>query len=301
MINDRGMQEGTRYGYVRVSTKDQNEARQFDALEAYGISPDRIFMDKQSGKDFNRPAYKKMIRTVAKGDIIVIKSIDRLGRNYSDIIDQWRMITQDIGCGIHVLDMPTLNTSGDPHDLLSRFITDMMLQVLSFVAENERANTKQRQQEGIASAKKRGVKFGRPEARIPKNFIDIYIRWKTKETPAMKLVAELREKEGISGRTFYRRINELEKRFFGLSISQIREIQFKEDLTYEMEKKDAAEGIYSSYNNYRYDVRSREKQTEQWKANQKKREKEKDDARKKQIQKERKDRLRRIASGEEEA
>lgn len=300
MINDRGMSEGIRYGYVRVSTKEQNEARQLDALEEYGIPQDRIFMDKQSGKDFNRPAYKKLIRTVTRGDIIVIKSIDRLGRNYQDIIDQWRMITQDIGCGIHVLDMPSLNTSGDPRDLLSRFITDMMLQVLSFVAENERENTKQRQKEGIESAKRRGVKFGRPEATIPKDFINVYIRWKTKETPAMKLVEEMREKEGISGRTFYRRINELDKRFDGLSINQIREIQIEEDLEYEMEKKEAEDGKYTSYNNYRYDDVAKAENNKKWEENKARRDKEKEDQMRKRLKKERLERLDRIARGEEE-
>lgn len=301
MINDRGMNEGTRYGYVRVSTKEQNEARQLDALAAYGIKSKNIFMDKQSGKDFNRPAYKRLIRTVKKGDIIVIKSIDRLGRNYQDIIDQWRMITQDIGCGIHVLDMPSLNTSGDPRDLLSRFITDMMLQVLSFVAENERENTKQRQKEGIAAAKRRGVKFGRPEATIPKDFINIYIRWKTKETPAMKLIEEMREKEGISGRTFYRRINELDKRFEGLSINQIKQIKIEEDLEYEMEKKDAEEGKYTSYNNYRYDGNVREENAKKWKENRDRRNKENEERTRERLKQERLDRLKRVASGEEEA
>lgn len=119
---------GRVYGYVRVSTNTQCTDRQLDAMLDYGVPENHIFIEKQSGKNFNRPMYKKLIRLIRKGDIIVIKSIDRLGRNYQDIIDQWRIITQDIGCGIHVIDMPTLNTSGDPTDLLSKFITDMMLQ-----------------------------------------------------------------------------------------------------------------------------------------------------------------------------
>lgn len=155
---------GEVWGYVRVSTKEQHEDRQLIALEEYGVDNTHIFIDKQSGKNFNRPAYKRLVRIVRKGDIIVIKSIDRLGRNYQDIIDQWRMITQDIGCGIHVIDMPLLNTSGDPEDLLNKFITDMMLQVLSFVAQNERENTITRQKEGIEAAKRRRkVRIGRPQ------------------------------------------------------------------------------------------------------------------------------------------
>ena len=271
MINDRGMVEGLRYAYGRVSTKEQNEDRQVWAFQQYGIPDTRIFIDKQSGKDFNRPEYKRLIRIVQRGDIIVIKSIDRLGRNYSDIIDQWRMITQDLGCGIHVLDMPTLNTSGDPRDLMSRFITDMMLQVLSFVAENERTNTKQRQQEGIAAARRRGVKFGRPEVKIPKDFFDIYIRWKTKETPASKLVEEVKETHDISIRTFYRRINELDRRFGGLSIEEIRQIRLEEDIGYETEKD-----VCTSYNNYRKDKELNQTLTKKWSENSKRRKAEDD-------------------------
>lgn len=253
---------GEVWGYVRVSTKDQNEDRQLIAMKEYGVKKDHIMMDKQSGKDFNRPAYKKLIRKVEKGDIIVIKSIDRLGRNYQDIIDQWRMITQDIGCGIHVIDMPTLNTSGDPKDLLSRFITDMMLQVLSFVAENERENTKQRQKEGIAAAKRRGVHFGRPEKGIPKEFFDIYIRWKTKETPAMKLYEECKlaaGKKGLSIRTFYRRINELDSRYGNIPEKELRKIIFEDDIEYVTERLMRENGEYTSYNNNRGDKAFAEK------------------------------------------
>ena len=171
---------GEIFGYARVSTTQQHEDRQMIALEEYGVDPSHIFLDKFSGKSFNRPAYKKMLRILRKGDIIVIKSIDRLGRNYQDIIDQWRMITIDIGCGIHVLDMPILNTSGDPEDLTSKFITDMMLQVLSFVAQNERETTIKRQQEGIAAAKRRRkIKIGRPKKKMPYDFWSIYLAWKS--------------------------------------------------------------------------------------------------------------------------
>ena len=225
---------GKMYGYARVSTKEQHIDRQLIALKEYGLKESHIYSDYMSGKDFNRPAYKKLIRKIKQGDIIVIKSIDRLGRNYQDIIDQWRLITQDIGCGIHVLDMPTLNTSGDPKDLLSRFITDMILQVLSFVAENERSNIKQRQKEGIKAAKARGVDFGRPKAKIPKDFWKYYVRWKTGETAPMVLVKET----GMSTRTFYRRIRELDRRYGNFSPDKIKEIMITEDIPYEHETKE---------------------------------------------------------------
>ena len=129
---------GEVWGYARVSTAQQKIDRQVDAIVDYGVPEHRIFIDYQSGKDFNRPAYRKLIRVLRKGDILIIKSIDRLGRNYTEIIEQFRIITQDIGCGIHVIDMPMLNTSGDHMDLMNRFVSDLILQVLSFVAENER-------------------------------------------------------------------------------------------------------------------------------------------------------------------
>lgn len=225
-------QQGKMYGYARVSTKEQHIDRQLIALRDYGLKESHIYQDHMSGKDFNRPSYKKHIRKIKQGDIIVIKSIDRLGRNYQDIIDQWRLITQDIGCGIHVLDMPTLNTSGDPKDLLSRFITDMILQVLSFVAENERANIKQRQQEGIKAARARGVDFGRPRAKIPKDFWKYYVRWKTGETAPMELIKETT----MSTRTFYRRIRELDRRYGNFTPKQIEEMMTpEEDIPYENE------------------------------------------------------------------
>lgn len=223
--------DGKIYGYVRVSTKDQHEDRQMIAMEEYGVQKDSIFLDKFSGKDFNRPAYKRLIRQVKQGDIIVIKSIDRLGRNYQDIIDQWRLITQEIGCGIHVIDMPTLNTSGDPKDLLSRFITDMILQVLSFVAQNERENIKSRQKEGIKAARARGVNFGRPRAKIPKDFWKYYVRWKLGEASSTQLIEEAH----MSTRTFYRRIRELDRRYGSFPPEQIKDLVIDEDIPYDNE------------------------------------------------------------------
>lgn len=245
---------GEVWGYARVSTKDQNLDRQIDALHAYGVKDSHIFKESESGKNFNRSEYKRMIRVVRKGDIIVIKAIDRLGRNYQDIIDQWRMITQDIGCGIHVIDMPTLNTSGDPGDLLSRFITDMMLQVLSFVAENERENTLKRQREGIEAAKKRGnVKIGRPKTKMPFEFWEIYITWKTGEMKTKELIKFCKDKYGICQRTFYRRIHELDQRYGDIPPKKLRDLivedDFADGIEFAMERCEASIGVYNPYVN----------------------------------------------------
>lgn len=244
---------GRVFGYVRVSTKEQNTDRQTDDMLAYGVLENHIFIEKQSGKNFNRPMYKKLIRLIRKGDIIVIKSIDRLGRNYQDIIDQWRMITQDIGCGIHVIDMPTLNTSGDPTDLLSKFITDMMLQVLSFVAENERENTIKRQKEGIEAAKRRGnVKLGRPRTKIPFEFWNVYVSWKTGEVKATDLIKYCHKEYGICQRTFYRRIRELDQRFGDVPPSQLKDFmmdEYMDGFSYDAERADAALGYFNPYTN----------------------------------------------------
>ena len=166
-----------RYGYVRVSSKDQNEARQMVALRKEGIAEADIFIDKQSGKDFERPAYRKMLRKLQPGDLLVIKSIDRLGRNYDEIIRQWQFLTRDKEVDILVLDMPLLDTR-QGKDLLGTFISDLVLQILSFVAENEREVIRQRQAEGIAAAKAKGVRFGRPERPLPDNFAKVYKDWK---------------------------------------------------------------------------------------------------------------------------
>lgn len=166
------------YGYIRVSSRDQNEDRQFIALKELSIPDKNIFVDKQSGKNFERPQYQKMIRRFKKDDILYIKSIDRLGRNYSEILEQWRILTKEKGIDIVVLDMPLLDTRRGK-DLMGTFLSDIVLQVLSFVAENERTNIRQRQAEGIAAAKAKGVRFGRPPKPLPKNFHTVYQQWKS--------------------------------------------------------------------------------------------------------------------------
>lgn len=171
---------GNIYGYVRVSTKEQNEDRQLIALHEVDVPQKNIYMDKQSGKDFNRPQYKKLLKKIKPGDLLYIKSIDRLGRNYEEIQNQWRIITKDKNADIYVIDMPLLDTRRGK-DLLGTFISDLVLQLLSFVAENERTNIKQRQAEGIAAAKAKGVRFGRPPKPLPDNFHEEYQRWKQGE------------------------------------------------------------------------------------------------------------------------
>ena len=165
------------YGYVRVSTKDQNEDRQLIALHELGLSDKNIYVDKQSGKDFNRPQYQKLLRKLRHGDLLYIKSIDRLGRNYEEIQSQWRVLTKEKGVDICIVDMPILDTRRGK-DLLGTFISDLVLQLLSFVAENERTNIKQRQAEGIAAAKAKGVRFGRPPKPLPESFYSVYQQWK---------------------------------------------------------------------------------------------------------------------------
>lgn len=168
------------YGYVRVSTRDQNEERPLIALLELQVPKKNIFIDKQSGKDFDRPCYKKLLRKMKKGDLLYIKSIDRLGRNYNEIQEQWRILTKDKGVDIVVLDMPLLDTRRGK-DLMGTFLSDIVLQVLSFVAENERMNIRQRQAEGIAAAKAKGVRFGRVPKPLPENFHAVYQRWKRDE------------------------------------------------------------------------------------------------------------------------
>ena len=190
------------YGYVRVSTREQNEQRQMLALKEYGIEKTRIFMDKQSGKDFERPNYKKLIRKLKSGDTLVIKSIDRLGRNYDEILEQWRIITKEKQAAIVVLDMPLLNTQQN-RDLTGTLITDIVLQLLSYVAQTEREFIRQRQAEGIAAAKARGVRFGRPAMERPAGYEDIKIRWQRKELSA-RAAKQLRITHG----TFLRWVRE---------------------------------------------------------------------------------------------
>ena len=171
------------YGYVRVSTKEQNEDRQVTAMINCGVSPNNIFTDKQSGKDFDRPAYINLCRELKEDDLLYIKSIDRLGRNYEEIQEQWRYLTKNRKIDIVVIDMPLLDTRRGK-DLVGTFLADIVLQVLSFVAENERANIRQRQAEGIAAAKARGVRFGRPEKALPDSFHTVYQRWNIGEVSA---------------------------------------------------------------------------------------------------------------------
>lgn len=168
------------YGYARVSSKDQNEDRQIIALEEMNVSKKNIFMDKMSGKDFNRPNYKKLIKKLKQNDLLYIMSIDRLGRNYEEILEQWRILTKEKKIDIVVLDMPLLDTRRGK-DLMGTFLSDIVLQVLSFVAENERKNIKQRQKEGIEAAKQKGVRFGRPTKPLPDDFYQIYQLWDTGE------------------------------------------------------------------------------------------------------------------------
>lgn len=194
---------GTVYGYIRVSTREQNEDRQRIAMEEAGVPERNVYMDKQSGKDFNRPQYKKLLRKLKKDDLLYVGSIDRLGRNYEEILQQWRYLTKDKGIDIVVLDMPLLDTRRGK-DLMGTFLSDIVLQVLSFVAENERTNIRQRQAEGIAAAKARGVRFGRPEKEIPADFREIVAAWEQKQLP----IAEVLTRCDMSEATFYRRLRE---------------------------------------------------------------------------------------------
>lgn len=193
----------TTYGYIRVSSRDQNEDRQIIAMGEQKIPKSNIFMDKQSGKDFERPQYKRMVRRFKKDDLLYISSIDRLGRNYEEILEQWRILTKEKGIDIVVLDMPLLDTRRGK-DLMGTFLSDIVLQVLSFVAENERSNIRKRQAEGIAAAKARGVRFGRPEIEVPEYFGQIVKAWENKEIS----IQEATLKCGISKATFYRRLRE---------------------------------------------------------------------------------------------
>lgn len=194
-----------KYGYVRVSTKEQNEDRQMIALARWGVTEADIYMDKLSGKDFNRPQYRKLLRRIKPGDLIVIKSIDRLGRNYQEIIDQWRVITKHKGADVLVLDMPLLDTRKGK-DLMGTFIADMVLQLLSYVAQTERENIRQRQAEGIEAAKIRGVQFGRPCKDIPPKFHMIRSRWETGEISGREAARQL----AVSHNTFFKWINSVQ-------------------------------------------------------------------------------------------
>ena len=190
------------YGYVRVSSRDQNEDRQMDALQTLVVMKN-IFVDRQSGRDFERPQYKRLVKKLKKDDLLYIKSIDRLGRNYTEIQEQWRFLTKEKGVDIVVLDMPLLDTRRGK-DLMGTFLSDIVLQVLSFAAENERMNIRQRQAEGIAAAKARGVRFGRPQIVMPECFEKIVRLWEQKEITVKEAV----QRCGVSEATFYRRLRE---------------------------------------------------------------------------------------------
>jgi len=194
------------YGYIRVSSREQNEDRQLIALKEVGVMGRSVYIDKQSGKDFNRPQYKKLVRKLKKDDLLYIKSIDRLGRNYEEILQQWRILTKEKGIDIVVLDMPLLDTRRGK-DLMGTFLSDIVLQVLSFVAENERTNIRQRQAEGIAAAKARGVKFGRPPRPLPENFYEVHKAWRDQKITLRQAAQTCGMPEG----TFYAKARKFEK------------------------------------------------------------------------------------------
>lgn len=198
---------GNIYGYVRVSTREQNEDRQIIALNELGIEYRNIFIDKQSGKDFERPEYRKLLKKLKADDLLCLKSIDRLGRNYEEILEQWRILTKKKKVDIMVLDMPLLDTRRGK-DLMGTFLSDIVLQVLSFVAENERKNIRQRQREGIEAAKLRGVQFGRPEKPLPENFGQICYRWLYKEISGQEAARQC----NMPVSTFYRKAGRLKGR-----------------------------------------------------------------------------------------
>ena len=195
----------TTYGYVRVSSTDQNEDRQMIALHQVGVEDKHIFMDKQSGKDFERPQYKKMVKKMRHGDLLYVLSIDRLGRNYDEIQHQWRILTKEIGIDVCVIDMPLLDTRRSK-DLLGTFVADLVLQVLSFAAHNERDNIRKRQAEGIAAAKARGVHMGRPVINAPPDFDQIVKLWEEKKITMEEAMKRCR----MSETTFYRRRREMQ-------------------------------------------------------------------------------------------
>ena len=192
------------YGYVRVSTQEQNEARQLAAMREFGVEDENIVVEKISGKDFLRPRYQRLVRTLHPGDVLVVKSIDRLGRNYDEILEQWGIITKKRKAAIVVLDMPLLDTR-EGRDLTGTLIADIVLQLLSYVAQTERENIRQRQAEGIAAAKERGVQFGRERIELPKDFPDFARLWQEGGISSRRAADEL----GISHQTFLRRAKEL--------------------------------------------------------------------------------------------
>ncbi len=196
--------EGKMYGYIRVSTREQNEDRQFIAMRNFGVPETQIVTDKQSGKDFQRPGYKRLLKKLKAGDTLVVKSIDRLGRNYEEILDQWRLITKVKRAAIVVLDMPLLDTQQEGRDLTGTLIADIVLQLLSYVAETEREFIRQRQAEGIAAARERGVRFGRPRLDRPPGYPGVLARYTSGLLASRQAAKEL----GVSHSTFLRWVRE---------------------------------------------------------------------------------------------
>ena len=199
-----------RFGYIRVSTKEQNIDRQMAALEPYNVPQKNLFCDYQSGKDFERPAYNKLMRRIKRGDLLIIKSIDRLGRNYSEILQQWQRITKEIGADILVIDMPLLDTQTKDGDLTGVFVADLVLQILAYVAQTERDFIHQRQAEGIAAAKAKGQKFGRHPMEIPAEFDVLYERWTSGDISLRSAAVIL----GVSHATFYRWCKQRKEEYF---------------------------------------------------------------------------------------
>ena len=195
-----------RYAYIRVSSKDQNIDRQLAAIAPYGIDRKDIYCDRMSGRDFARPQYNRMIKRMRPGDLLIVKSIDRLGRNYTEILEQWRHITKEIGADIFVIDMPLLDTQKKDGDLTGVFVADLVLQILSYVAQTEREFIRQRQAEGIAVAKSKGIQFGRAPLERPVGFEDIYFQWQSGEMSLREAAQTL----GVSHSTFYRWCKEME-------------------------------------------------------------------------------------------
>lgn len=198
--------ENRKFGYIRVSTKDQNEGRQFDAMIDVGINERDIYLDKQSGKDFDRPQYQLLKRIIRKGDVLYIHSLDRFGRNKQEILNEWNDLTKNIQADIVVMDMPLLDTT-QYKDSLGTFIADLVLQILSWMAEENRNTIRKSQREGIETAKKNGVKFGRPKVEISKEFVDVYNRWKSEEITAVRAMQLL----NIKKTTFYKLVKSFEE------------------------------------------------------------------------------------------
>lgn len=192
--------ENRQFGYIRVSSKDQNEARQISALLEFGISERDIYIDKQSGKDFNRRQYQILLNNIRKGDLVVFLSLDRMGRNYTEIQEQWKYITTNLGADIKILDMPLLDTREEENSLDRKFMCDLILQILAYVAEKERINIRSRQAQGIAAAKANNVKFGRPRVSYPDNWNEVYSAWASGEITAKSAMEQLRLKRS----TFYK-------------------------------------------------------------------------------------------------